>query len=206
ARSNFGKQRSRCRAALDMITYQTQLPCRSPAAHTRRKRYGGCAAIGGRESERRVPMPRHRADGSAAPGVSQLLDPAERDGCRRRQQPRGRSHGSGASTCSSTTRAAGSSVRWNGRAGGPGEPRRAASPGQLPPVGIPETMPLWTAAVAALLIFVILWDAFQTIILSRRVSRKFRPTRAFYRVLWTPWRAAAKRVPQGNRRENVLTV
>jgi len=64
----------------------------------------------------------------------------------------------------------------------------------------------WTAAVAALLIFVILWDAFQTIILSRRVSRRFRPTRAFYRFLWTPWRAAAKRVPQGNRRENVLTV
>src|SRR3989475_5375170 len=67
-------------------------------------------------------------------------------------------------------------------------------------------MRAWTAAVAALLIFVILWDAFQTIILSRRVSRKFRPTRVFYRVLWTPWRAAAKRVPQGNRRENVLTV
>src|SRR6266851_829448 len=43
----------------------------------------GRAAIGGRESERRVPMPRHRADGSAAPGmlVSQLLDRAERDGC-----------------------------------------------------------------------------------------------------------------------------
>ena len=64
----------------------------------------------------------------------------------------------------------------------------------------------WAAAVAALLIFVILWDAFQTIILSRRVSRRFRPTRAFYRLLWTPWRAAAKRFPQGNRRENVLTV
>src|SRR5437667_11575433 len=64
----------------------------------------------------------------------------------------------------------------------------------------------WTAAVAALLIFVILWDAFQTIILSRRVSRRFRPTRAFYRGLWPPWRAAAQRVPQGNRRENVLTV
>jgi len=43
----------------------------------------GRAAIGGRESERRVPMPRHLADGSAAPGmlVSQLLDPAARDGC-----------------------------------------------------------------------------------------------------------------------------
>jgi nitrate reductase NapE component len=61
-------------------------------------------------------------------------------------------------------------------------------------------------AVAAVLIFVILWDAFETIILSRRVSRKFRLTRLFYRLLWTPWRAAAKRVPEGNRRENVLMV
>jgi hypothetical protein len=67
-------------------------------------------------------------------------------------------------------------------------------------------MHLWATAGGTLLILVILWDAFQTIILSRRVSRRFRPTRGFYRLLWTPWRAAAKRIPQGNRRENVLTV
>jgi hypothetical protein len=67
-------------------------------------------------------------------------------------------------------------------------------------------MHLWAAAVAALLILVTLWDAFQTMILSRRVSRKLRPTRVFYRLLWTPWRAAARRVSQSNRRENVLTV
>jgi hypothetical protein len=64
----------------------------------------------------------------------------------------------------------------------------------------------WAVAVAAALILVILWDAFETIILSRRVSRKFRLTRLFYQLLWTPWRAAAKRVPDGNRRENVLMV
>src|SRR5947209_17019248 len=64
----------------------------------------------------------------------------------------------------------------------------------------------WAVALAVLLIAVILWDAFETIILSRRVSRKFRLTRAFYRLLWTPWRAAARRVPAGNRRENVLMV
>jgi hypothetical protein len=69
-----------------------------------------------------------------------------------------------------------------------------------------HTMRSWAAGVAAVLILVILWDAFQTIILSRRVSRKFRPTRAFYRLLWTPWRAAAKRIPQGNRKENALMV
>ena len=62
------------------------------------------------------------------------------------------------------------------------------------------------AALAALLTVVILWDAFQTIVLARRVSRKFRLTRVFYRVLWTPWRAVAIRIPPGDRRENVLMV
>ena len=64
----------------------------------------------------------------------------------------------------------------------------------------------WAAIFGVALILVILWDAFQTIVLSRRVSRVLRPTRAFYRVLWTPWRAAAKRIRRGNRRENVLMV
>jgi len=63
-----------------------------------------------------------------------------------------------------------------------------------------------TAVLGALLGAVILWDAFQTIVLSRRVSRRFRPTRAFYRLLWTPWSALARRLPEGDRRENVLTV
>jgi hypothetical protein len=67
-------------------------------------------------------------------------------------------------------------------------------------------MTLSATFLAFLLVAVILWDAFQTIILSRRVSRRFRPTRAFYRLLWTPWRAAARRVSEGNRRENLLTV
>jgi len=64
----------------------------------------------------------------------------------------------------------------------------------------------WATAVGTLLTAVILWDAFQTIILSRRVSRRFRPTRAFYRLLWTPWRAATKRLPPGDRKENILMV
>jgi len=64
----------------------------------------------------------------------------------------------------------------------------------------------WAAVVGSLLVLVILWDAFQTIILARRVSRRLRPTRAFYRLVWTPWRAATKRLAPGNRRENVLMV
>ncbi len=56
------------------------------------------------------------------------------------------------------------------------------------------------------LIFIVLWDAFETIILSRRVSRKFRLTRLFYALTWAPWAAAARRMEPGNRRENFLSV
>ena len=43
-----------------------------------------------------------------------------------------------------------------------------------------------TAAVAGgiLLTAIVLWDAFETIILSRRVSRKLRLTRLFYGITW----------------------
>lgn len=64
----------------------------------------------------------------------------------------------------------------------------------------------WAVVVATLLILIILWDAFQTIVLSRRVSRRLRLTRGFYLLLWTPWSAAAKRIAPGRRRENLLTV
>jgi hypothetical protein len=56
------------------------------------------------------------------------------------------------------------------------------------------------------LILVILWDAFETIVLSRRVSRRFRITRLFYRADWAPWSAIARRIPAGNARENFLMV
>jgi Ion channel len=64
----------------------------------------------------------------------------------------------------------------------------------------------WAVLLAIPLILVILWDAFETIVLSRRVSRTFRLTRLFYRLLWRPWRSVARLFPAGNRRENVLMV
>jgi Ion channel len=57
-----------------------------------------------------------------------------------------------------------------------------------------------------LLIAIVLWDAFETIILSRRVSRKLRLTRLFYRLTWRPWRAVALRIRPGNPRENYLSI
>src|SRR2546429_6157328 len=56
----------------------------------------------------------------------------------------------------------------------------------------------------ALLLAVVLWDAFETIILPRRVNRRLRLTRAFYRATWTPWAASARLIRAGNRREAVL--
>ncbi|HVH10642.1 MAG TPA: potassium channel family protein [Gemmatimonadales bacterium] len=55
------------------------------------------------------------------------------------------------------------------------------------------------------LLGVVLWDAFETVILPRRVSRKLRLTRLFYRSTWKPWCAAA-RLLKGRRREAFLAV
>src|SRR2546429_2473199 len=57
----------------------------------------------------------------------------------------------------------------------------------------------------ALLMAVVLWDAYETIILPRRVNRRLRLTRAFYRATWTPWAASARLVRAGNRRELFLS-
>jgi hypothetical protein len=54
------------------------------------------------------------------------------------------------------------------------------------------------------LILIVLWDAFEVIVLPRRVTRKFRLTRLFYRTTWKPWAAAARRISKVGRRETVL--
>ncbi|MGH7583472.1 MAG: potassium channel family protein [Gemmatimonadales bacterium] len=50
----------------------------------------------------------------------------------------------------------------------------------------------------------VLRDAFETIILPRRVNRRFRFTTLFYRAVWPPWRAAALAC-HGGTRENMLS-
>src|SRR6476469_2354331 len=54
------------------------------------------------------------------------------------------------------------------------------------------------------LILVILWDAFETIILPRRVTRRFRLTRVFYQTVWAPWSALARSTRNSKRREKLL--
>lgn len=55
-----------------------------------------------------------------------------------------------------------------------------------------------------LLIFSVLLDAFETIVLPRRVQRHFRLTAWFYRRTWRPWRALARHIKTSGRRENFL--
>ncbi len=56
-----------------------------------------------------------------------------------------------------------------------------------------------------LVVGVILWDVFETIILPRRVTRRFRIVRLFYRYTWIPWSRVARVIRQGGRREAFLS-
>jgi hypothetical protein len=55
------------------------------------------------------------------------------------------------------------------------------------------------------LVLVVLWDAFEAIVLPRGVSRRLRLARVFYRSTWIPWSAVARRMRPGNRREAFLS-
>ncbi|MGA2193319.1 MAG: potassium channel family protein [Nitrospirota bacterium] len=58
------------------------------------------------------------------------------------------------------------------------------------------------AAVSGIaLILVVLWDGFETIVLPRRVTRKIRLARFFYRFTWRIWSRAVGAVSAGNRKE-----
>ncbi len=54
-------------------------------------------------------------------------------------------------------------------------------------------------------ILIVLWDAFETIILPRRVTRRIRLTSGFYRLTWRPWSAMARRIRRPRRTEAVLS-
>jgi hypothetical protein len=61
-------------------------------------------------------------------------------------------------------------------------------------------------AIAGLFIaFATLWEAFETIILPRRVTRPFRLTRIFYRVTWTLWSVINGLIPNKKVRDAQLS-
>jgi len=58
----------------------------------------------------------------------------------------------------------------------------------------------------AVLVGTVLWDVFETIVLPRRVTRRIRVTRLFYRSTWWPSRAIALRIRKNKRRELFLSI
>ena len=60
--------------------------------------------------------------------------------------------------------------------------------------------------VGALLFALVLQDAFEVMLLPRRVNRRWRLTRYYFRGSWRLWRAAARLWPAGERRERFLSI
>jgi hypothetical protein len=54
------------------------------------------------------------------------------------------------------------------------------------------------------IIFVVLLDAFETVVLPRRVTRHFKLTAWFYRRTWLPWKAVAKRIGRASLQQSFL--
>src|SRR5438477_5064873 len=54
------------------------------------------------------------------------------------------------------------------------------------------------------ILWVVLLDAFETVVLPRRVMRNFRLTAYFYRRTWIPWRRIAGYIKTASRQQNFL--
>jgi len=69
-------------------------------------------------------------------------------------------------------------------------------------------MPAHTSIIAvvggAAIMWAVLLDAFETVVLPRRVLRHFRLTAYFYRRTWIPWRGMARRIKTTSRQQNFL--
>lgn len=64
---------------------------------------------------------------------------------------------------------------------------------------------LLATIVGVVLVSVVLWETFETIVLPRRVTRQFRLTRFFYRSTWRPWAALVGLLKSKQRRDALLS-
>jgi Ion channel len=62
-----------------------------------------------------------------------------------------------------------------------------------------------SAGVSLVLIAVVLVDAFELMLLPRRITHQFRFARLFYIYSWTPWAALARRMRSGKARSTFLS-
>jgi len=70
---------------------------------------------------------------------------------------------------------------------------------------MPHMIPFPGAFALGVAIFlIVIWDAFEAVILPRRVTRKYRLARVFYRFTWIIAKAASRLIRSRKRRENFL--
>jgi hypothetical protein len=65
-------------------------------------------------------------------------------------------------------------------------------------------MHIFSIIAGIIIVLAVLLDAFETVVLPRRVQRSFRLTSWFYRRTWIPWRKLASHIEGAARRENFL--
>ena len=66
-------------------------------------------------------------------------------------------------------------------------------------------MSIVAAVIGIAILIIVLGDAFETIVLPRRVTRRIRLARLFYRCTWLPWSALARSSATGKRQEALLS-
>jgi hypothetical protein len=62
------------------------------------------------------------------------------------------------------------------------------------------------AVVSVILIAIVLFDGFEVMVLPRRVTHPYRPTRMFYLIGWTVWRLVGRRIRVGRWQQNFLSL
>jgi hypothetical protein len=67
-------------------------------------------------------------------------------------------------------------------------------------------MSIATSLTGAFLIIIILWEAFETVIFPRRVTRRVRLTRIFYRMTWRVWKAVVHPISASRLAESLLSI
>ena len=69
---------------------------------------------------------------------------------------------------------------------------------------MPAHVNIFGVVFGIIVIWVVLLDAFETVVLPRRVLRNFRLTAYFYRRTWIPWRKIAGHITTTSRQQNFL--
>src|SRR5438445_9410278 len=67
-------------------------------------------------------------------------------------------------------------------------------------------MTIICALAGILLVLAVLVEAFEALVLPRRVARRLRFSRIYYRASWQAWTAIAALIPPGRRRETLLSI